>query len=289
MKTKLVENRHGHGAIKRSPIHRFIRRTFKKKLGRSGEPFNWSFPLNNTTKIKIKDQGVSSSCGGQAGSYFLEVMDGVVISAKSVYAPIAYPGGGTTVTALESQIGARGANLEISVPSYDANGVPLSEHLMTERSWQNEALRIDAENRAGYMPLSVDLTINAIAEAIRDHGAVIFEIQGQNNGTWLSPYPVHPTRKSKEEIWAHFVCAIGAQVVNGRKQIDFLNSWGTDVGDIGVQHLTEEYINSGYLVDAFTFIPDSQVTPGMTNKNIWANLVRYFRRKWNMLQLVSIN
>jgi len=41
------------------------------------------------------------------------------------------------------------------------------------------------------------------------------------------------------------------------KLIIFNNSWGDQIGCSGQQALTEDYINSGYIIDAFTFRPKS--------------------------------
>jgi hypothetical protein len=97
------------GVISKGKIRRVMRKASREQLGATSVPFIWSqITLPN---IPIKNQG-SSSCGGQAGSYWIEIIDKMMsgqdiqFSAKSIYAPIAYPQGGTTVQTykIKSQI-----------------------------------------------------------------------------------------------------------------------------------------------------------------------------------------
>jgi C1A family cysteine protease len=198
------------------------------------------------------------------------------VSAKSVYAPIAYPGGGTTINSLQTQIGARGGNLEVLVPSYDAYGNPLTEAMFIEKSWKTEFTIADAIRRAGYVPIRVKVDIDSIAQAIQQYGAVIWEIQGHNNGTWLSSDPIPPSNSNPNEIWTHFMCSKGALVRDSLKTIAMFNSWGTSVGDNGVQYFTQQYIDSGYILDVFTFAKDS--TNPQTNDFVWAGVRDWFNR-----------
>lgn len=280
MNTILAENQFGHGAIRVNPIRRFINRKIRG-LGMAGEPFDWSKGYSLTVSIPIKDQGQSFSCAGQAGAYFLEIQRSLLgyneaLSAKSLYSPIAYKGGGATVTGIETMIGAHGATLQVEVPDSQ------DEYHMEDNSWQTPELIASAIKRAGYIPQGVHMDIDSIAAAIRDNGGVIIEITGRNNGTWLSPYPKAPTSNSVDN-WNHFMCSYPrVELVNGIKTIPFFQSWGSDVGENGVQYLTEEYINSGYVRDCFTFISDAGLQPIPSNDSIWANLVRYFRSMWGL-------
>jgi hypothetical protein len=281
MNKTLVEGKYGHGAIKLNPIHRYFRK--RPILASAGEPFDWTKGYSANITIPIKDQGGSYSCGGQAGSYFLEIqrqLNGITesLSAKSVYAPIAYPGGGTTVTALETQIGAHGANLESEVPSSQL------EVDMEDTTWETPQLLLGALTRAGYLPADIPRDINSIATAIRDYGAVIFEIRGQNGQIpgWTSPTPTPPSKSNPNPFWQHFICGFRAGMVNGKKTITFLNSWGSDVGVGGLQYLTEEYINSGHVIDCFTLASDRNLVPSADNQSIWANITRWFREQWGL-------
>jgi hypothetical protein len=222
-----------------------------------------------------------------AGSYFLETALQFTgrtqsiqeISAKSLYAPIAYPGGGTEPDDLETQISARGANLEASVPDLDPNG-NCTEAFMEDKSWMTPALSQGATTRAGWTPMTVNIDIDSMAEAIQNEGGIIIVIQGQNNGTWLSPYPQPPV--NDQDIWEHFMCGFGNQTANKGQQLDFLQSWGIEVGDQGIQNFTEAYINSGYIVDCFTFMSDNALQPIVepnepAQVSIWQSLVLFFK------------
>lgn len=286
-----VEGKYGHGAIPSNRLLAKIRHSSRRQLGKASAPYPWSVGYDVEQKVGLipkKDQGSNDSCGGQAGSYFLEVqrrLQGITeaeCSAKSVYAPIAYPGGGTTVSDLQTQIAARGSNLETEVPSYDANGNPLPEPLITEKSWMTPALITSALKRAGYTPVSVSIDMDSIALAIQTYGGVIWEIQGQNNGTWLSVNPKPPSTANPNEIWAHFMCGKSAVEKNGVDKLGFFQSYGSNCGDQGVQYFTQDYIDSGYIVDCFTFVSDKNVIPVPTNLSLWAAVCDYFRRLWGL-------
>lgn len=243
----LVEDTYGHGG-KRSFLGRTIRRAIRPSVGKSGIPFDWSIGVSKHPAA-IKNQGQSSSCGGQAKSYWYEVVLGLIAqSAKSIYSPIVYPGGGTTVPALERDLGSVD---ETIVPSYQ-NGETPTEAFMEDTSWKNSETLKNAMSKLGWTAVSVGIDIESIAEAIRDHGAIIWEIQGQNNGTWLSNSPLPPV--GNKNLWQHFMCVPSAKLRNGIKTLAALQSWGESVGDNGIQYFTEQYIDSGYILDCFTFI-----------------------------------
>lgn len=283
--SRLTESGHGTGAIRTNSVRRKLRRTFGERVGRAPIPFDWAKgydSLDQLGGISIKNQGESSSCGGQAGAYLLEILRGLkghrdTVSAKSIYSITAYPGGGTTVNAIETQIGGNGANLESSVPSY-RNGEPPTEAFMTDRDWQSRALTAEALDRAGYTPMSVDIGMEEIACAVRDHKAVIIEITGQNNGSWLSRYPQPPTKANPNPRWYHFMCITGARTVDGQRQLNALQSWGEEAGENGRQYFREAYVSPKFILDAFAFIPDSEIVPDDSNVTVWAEIWRWFRR-----------
>lgn len=289
----MTEEQLQHGAIPISRIHRATRKLIRKVKGQSiaRGMFDWSTVHDVRDiigPITIKDQGANSSCGGQAGSYFLEIqrrLQGIkegALSAKSIYAPIAYPTGGTTVTRLITQIGARGANLETIVPSYTITGTPLQESLIADRSFETKDRISDALTRAGYTPYDIAEDIDTVGQTIQQYGAVIFEITGQNNGTWASSTPLPPSKTNPNPLWNHFMCAIGTRIINGKKFITALQSMGPNWGDQGIQYISEDYFKSGFVVDCFTFIYDTQVTPSPDNNSIWAAVCRWFKLQWKM-------
>lgn len=291
MKKVLVENQHGHGAVKLNKLHRKWNKLNRPKIARASLPFDWNkgYDVRDTIgPISIKNQGTSSSCSGQSGAYFLEIQERLrfinegALSAKSIYAPIAERGGGATVIGVMTQIGSAGATKEATVPSYFVTGEPLSESMFVEKSWVTDITTQDALTRAGYTPYDIGENIDTIAETVRDYGAVIWEIAGQNNGTWLSAFPKPPV-KGGADIWYHFMCVIGAKMVNGQKSLIVLNSWGESVGDHGVQYFTQEYFDKKGIIDAFTFIYDTKLVPNSDNHSVWAEIARWFRLKWKLV------
>lgn len=286
-----------HGAIHqpiRRRVHRVVRKARGYRLAR-GMGVDWnagsSFRQYWQGKLTPKNQGQNFSCGGQSGSEFLQLQDlirggtGAEVSAKSIYAPIAYPGGGTTVQALQQQLMTVGANLEKDVPSYDAYGKPLPEFMMTERSYETPALSQDALQRAGYTPYDIHDDIESVAEAIATYGAVIWMITGQNGNSpdWKSPTPQPPSKKNPNPLWRHFMMAYDFCIKDGKKTIIAMQSEGTAWGDNGVQYFTENYFNNPNYLDAFTLIYDKNIKPKVDNTSLFADFCRWFRK--NILKL----
>jgi hypothetical protein len=263
-----------------STLKRKLKRAIRPKLARSTMPFNWQFDpitiqnrLNALGPIPIKNQFQSDSCGGQAGAYWLGIALAIKngtkyqeVSAKSVYSPIAYPGGGTTDTALQNQIENKGALTEALVPSYTPQGTT-TEAWMTDTSWETPPNEILCAADAGWVEVTVENDLNAIAEAIRDHGATVWHIQGDfYDQRWLTATPPLPP-PNFSPLEGHFMCQHNV----GANAIISLQSWGTDVGNNGTQTFTtNDFIGSPYLVDIFTFAPKyvpSPTVPGQLLPN----------------------
>ena len=292
----LNSNPFGHGVLRRNPLvkiwQKLLRQANGQKIGKSTIGFDWEkgFDVRDTIgPIQIKNQGQNSSCGGQAGAYFLEIQERLrgikegTLSAKSIYSPWRNIGGGMTVTQLNTQIGATGANLEATVPSYDINGNPLSELMMEDYSWHNDRLDTDALTRAGYTPYDIAEDIETVAQTIQNYGAVIMEVRGNNNQSWFSQFP---TINKVGDYWYHYMILIGAITgTNGKKYLMALNSWGNQVGNQGQQLFGEEWFTSHNIIDAFTWIHDSVVVPIPTpiaKQTIWQALALWFRQQWGL-------
>lgn len=261
MKKVLAENKHGHGARPKSRIAHKVTRFFRPTVAGATRPFDWTAGYHTTSKfpVNIKDQGQSDSCGGQAGSYFIGVARSIFYnipykeqSAKSIYAPIAYPGGGTTVSSLENYISKDGANDETEVSSYIDRQLPTEEY-MTDLTWRTTDMMRTALTKAGFIPLSVALNMESFAQAIRDYGGLIMQIDAKNNGSWESFNPKPPVSGNINPLWSHFMCGEGADNKPGENAVYFFQSWGEAVGNKGIQYFTKDYFDSGYIVDAFTF------------------------------------
>lgn len=234
-----------------------------KELGFSTPPFNWkkgfdiekalSDHLNVTGfKIPAKDQGPSSSCGGQAWSYYAQVLEAIHTgsfeerSAKYTYAQTYAPGGGSRGRENARVFVTQGVSREKALTSYE-DGKPPSEAFMQRSVDITAEIRADAmlSRSLSYAQLELGgvLDIDSVAQAIEANNGVVLGIDGANNGTWKSEFP-KPPKASDGRIWRHWVYAGRAKKINGKKYIGILNSWGADNGDRGWQWLSEEYFKT---------------------------------------------
>lgn len=251
----LVENKFGHGGHPsklRSLGRRLIRRN--ARLG-AFAPIDWT-KAHRSIPCAIKNQFQSSSCGGQAGSYLLQVVNkSDPLSAKSIYSKGFADGGGMYITVLENLLANQGATLETEVPSLKQDGTT-DELFMEDASWTNLSLLQSAAKRAGYTIVNVPIDADSMAQAIDNYGGIVILIQGKNNSdtnltNWLSNNPKPYSLTNTNPVWGHYMFGYDYSMFNGQKSIDFLQSWGTSVGDGGVQHITEDYISSGEIIDCF--------------------------------------
>jgi hypothetical protein len=286
MKNKnLVENKYGHGGIRHSKFRHWLKRNSRPKLGKSEVPFDWSKPIPMPND-PIKNQGTNFSCGRQAGSYLQRILlrnigkEQGEISAKSGYGRYCAPGGGMTIDAVETCVGAFGANLEATVPSYALNStpeIPLTELEIEDVSWETAQTDADALTRAGLTPVTVNVDKDSMAEAIRDYGGIIMLIQGQNGNqpyNWTTATPAPPQKGNPDPLWEHYMCLAGTNTT----QLIAFQSWGTEVGSRGLQAFDETYINSGHILDCFAFVPDGKIEALPVTMAPWTSLLAWFHK-----------
>ena len=290
--TQLVEGKYGHGGkvnYVKTKLRRLGRHIRGRRIGRSSIPFDWTKPIPMPND-PIKNQGQSSSCGRQSGAYAQRILlrqqgyDKGEISAKAGYGRYAAYGGGMTLDAVETCIGAYGAALESEVSSYDINGVPLTEAAYLDQSYETPALLANMTQRAGFKAYNVDINKEAMAEAIRDNGNILILIYGQNGNqprNWLTPRPSPPVKTNPQELWAHYMCGAGTTT----SEIAFFQSWGQNVGDNGKQYFGDDYIDSGYIVDCITFVPDKDMSA--PSNSIWRAISVYFHSLGNVIGAFS--
>lgn len=225
-------------------------------IARSSTPFDWSvgFDIESTVGIiPTKDQGASSSCGGQAWSYYDAVLEALATksyetrSAKFIYSQTAVPGGGSAGRPNCNVCIDQGVPRESLCLSYE-NGNPPSEEFMTRGDITDEA-RQDAKKSRTKSYSNVASDIDLFAQAIRDNGGLVLGLYGENNGTWESAFPKPPVGANK---WGHWLYAGKAKVINGRKFIGIKNSWNDSVGDKGWQWIGEEYFTTNNVWYAWT-------------------------------------
>lgn len=162
------------------------------------------------------------------------------LSPDSVYPYVVKPGGGAS--------------------SLDAMNFSVSKGMTLEALYQSDGLtEAEAEDPSKigtdakivgmvYKPGSIvqsasDIeTIASILQGYRMQGikkGVMATVVGQNNGTWLSPFPTPPN--SQNGLWYHRILITDYGLIQGQKKLAFDNSWGTAAGQGGQQFLGKEY------------------------------------------------
>ncbi len=254
----ITEQGLGKGALPHQPDERDYQ---WGELGFGSMPFSWEdgFDIENEVgKLPVKDQGGSSSCGGQAWGYLGQILDNTnrnEKSAKFIYAQTHAPGGGSDGRLNSELVKTKGWGSEALTPSY-VNGFAGSEQFYINNDITPEAFKEALTDRA-LSYAAVNITIDSIAQALRDNKAVIIGIVGQNNGTWTSPFPKPPMGSSN--LWYHWVLIGKAKMIGGKKYLGFINSWGETVGEKGWQWISEDYMN--WLFSTWTMIKNTPPPP----------------------------
>lgn len=227
-----------------------------EEIGFGTAPFNWSEGYDIETrlgeKLPVKDQGQSFSCGGQAWASYAAVLEAIHTlsleerSAKFFYAQTYQQGGGSNGRDNADVFINQGACEESLLTSYE-NGHTPSEAFITRGQDILESHRIDAKKDRGFAYSQTGTNIETVAQALRDNFGVVLGVDGQNNGTWRSAFPT-----CQKWEWRHWVYAGKAKLINGKKHIGFLNSWGKDTGEEGWQWLSEDYFDQGHVWSGWT-------------------------------------
>ena len=224
------------------------------------------------SKMPVKDQNGSGSCGGQAWAYYAAALEALATgtyeerSAKYIYAQTYVPPAGSMGRDNAEIFVKQGVARETALTSYN-NGNPPDEAFMQRAGDITPAIREDAKLDKSSAYANVICTIDEIARAIRDNNGAILLIEGQDNGTWWSAYPKPP----QTVIWRHWIYACKARRDGGKKYIGFINSWGKGVGEQGIQWLGEEWFTTRHITQAWTHIY-SPVVPPSFHYNFVVNL-----------------
>jgi len=225
-------------------------------VGMSMPPFDWDkgYDVEDEIGMKLitKDQNGSYSCGGQAVSYYGQVIDSdhSEKSAKFIYSQVYEGTGGSAVKPLIDLTKNKGFGLESLTTSYEA-GLPPKEPFMQRASDITAEAFAEAIKHESLSYASVKFNIDDIAQAIRDNKGCIIGIEGENNGTWRTAFPV--AIKVKWSGWNHYLYAGKAKMINGKKYIGIKNSWGSNCGDNGWQWLDEGHMKAIWSVFTLVF------------------------------------
>jgi len=243
-------------------------------LGAPAVDWNKGFHILNhiEDEIPFKNQDGSSSCVGQAYSYYGGVKNAIEVgyydetSAKSIYSYIALNGGGAYLREGAKRFVDYGANLELLVPSYE-NGNPPSERFMTDKSWLTPEIESLAKilQASEYRRIVAAKNMDLFATAIRDNHGVVAGVRGSNNGTWGTYEPKPPTNPE----WGHALYFGAFGIDDNGKYIATPNSWGarkkTKNYPDGWQKLREDYFTTGNMFDPWT-LTDKPNPPVMSEK-----------------------
>lgn len=245
-------------------------------VGSASLPFDWNvgFDVEKELskklkapdfKITVKDQKSSSSCGGQAWSYLAEILEALSTgtyesrSAKYIYAQTHLPGGGSAGRDNANVFYKQGVAREAKLSSQPATELNLTASIDVTNEIRGDALLAQS---LPYASLS-GTDIESMAQAMRDNYGVIILIEGENNGTWLSTYPKPP----QNIIWRHFLYVGKSRIVDGKKYLGVLNSWGEGVGEKGWQFLGEDYFKSGHIAAGWTHVYNPPILPSVGSFN----------------------
>ena len=253
-------NNFGTGAVKDKKDKRDYKYS-DAVLAMGVEPFKWDegydveVDINKT--LDVKDQNGSSSCGGQAWSYYGQVLDPEHIqkSAKFIYAHTHVGTGGSGGRENSILVKSKGWGDEILTPSYmgELLNVPPTESFMIRKEDITLLAYSNALSDTALSYATVNIDIDFIAQAIKENKGCILGLTGKNNGTWQTKFPTKPN-KVDNTCWNHWLYAGKAKIINGKKMIGFINSWGSDCGDKGWQWIDEEYLITPYIWSAWTLV-----------------------------------
>lgn len=245
MINNLVEGKFGHGATPSPKDERDY--IYGEHVGMFSV-FDWDngYDVEEEIghKLVIKNQGSSSSCGGQAWSYHGEVLSAInnkiykPKSAKFIYAQTFVPGGGSAGRTNSQLVKDKGFADESVCSSYDEGNPPIESFMQRKSDITPEAYSNGLKDTT-MVYSNVPIDIDSIANALKNNNGVIIGVCGVNNGTWLSKFPLPP--KNTNDVWRHWVYVGKAKLINGKKYIGFANSWG-NVGDNGWQWISEDYM-----------------------------------------------
>lgn len=256
---------HPSGAIQNTPDSRDYP-AVSPEIGFAPAPFDWNagFEVEQDTSIRVtrKDQADTGSCGGQSISAAGQSLGAKYLgensekSAKAYYSQVFVPGGGSSSRMLGDTLIKQGLFKEELVPSYPGHGMSVTESFMERSQDISQAARIDAQPSSGmFAYVYPQITIDAIAQAVRDHKGVFIGIHGYNNGTWLS---ANPSPKAVGTPWAHFMVVIGAKLIGGKKNLICLQSWGGNAPDVNqIQYISVDHFTQGRIWDAISFVYSS--------------------------------
>lgn len=260
-------------------------RDYKFSANFGSEPLPLEFSIKQKIQ-NVNDQGSSSSCGGQAFGYHMEVntfnRDNkfVDLSARSLYSAVYMPGGGSRARDLINWLITSGICLEADVPSYFKGQPPTEAYMINRSDITQQALEI-AKNYIGATYLTFDSTNpEQVKQAIYQGNGAVIAVVG-NNACWQTYNGEIQVPAQGTTNWGHFIFLTGWQLRKGKLYFEFVNSWGREWGDNGFGYLPADYLTAGFgynewvviqkpLVDDFHYQFNTNLQYGQKNEDIKA-------------------
>lgn len=258
LKQMIDVSKKGKGALIRSADPRDV--PFKSLV--FGAPdVNWEkgFDVEQHlgVKIRIEDQGSSSSCVSQAWSKYAEIIDfaetGVLpdLSARDIYSRIYIPPEGGAYGYKGGVVLQNHGDAEDKYVASYIQGNPPDEAFMRVQNNQPDVIKNAYVRRIkGYAVVNTT-DINEMARAIMANNGMVFGVVGSNNG-WSTGYPRPPM--DGEGQWGHYLIATGFKMINGKKYIYGPNSWSSQWGVGGYFFLEESYFVQGWAFNGYTAV-----------------------------------
>jgi len=274
---------YGKGALKdKRDIRDFRLEVHLKRIGAPILPLTYDI----SDKVNgIKNQGSSSSCGGQAFSYYIEMLTRLrdntqfQLSAKDVYSNVFVPGGGSYARDLLKRIQNYGIAQEKDISSYE-NGQPPSEQFMESVIPRTNDIDLDAKQRliGAYLTFSSTDQTQVKQAIYTGNGAIIAVLGNDYCWTHLQDGIVSVPDNNSQCPWGHFLYLLGWEVKDGIPCYKFVNSWSLDWGINGFGYLPEGYLIKGLGYNEWTTVelPRDQWSNMQKMVSILKNLVELF-------------
>ncbi len=203
----------------------------------------------------IKNQNGSSSCVGQAFSYYVEVLNTIetgqktALSARDIYSLIYQPQGGSFLKDAANKVCNSGVIPESEASSYQ-EGNPPSEVYMRSRNDINDQKVEDGKTYLSRKYLTfANNNVEMFKQAIYQGQGCVVACQG-NNICWQGEQITTPG--IGQSNWAHAIYLCGYDDLT--KNFIFVNSWSDKWGNGGFGLLPYSYVASGLVSNPFTLV-----------------------------------
>lgn len=225
-------------------------------------------------ELPIKNQNGSSSCTGQAWSYYAGILNLVEtktykeVSAKAIYSQTYLTQGGAYLRDGARLIVNWGALLENVVMSYE-NNKPPSENFMRDLLWKNEITDKMAKTLQAkeYRVITACDNMDIFARAIKNNYGVVGGLYVGNSDSWGTNEPKPTARDGGHAL---YYGKFGIDELG--KYIATPNSWGRRSTDIlhqdGWQKLRQDYFNNIFQFNPWTILDKPNIEVNVVDAEI---------------------